>query len=186
MKKLIPNIISYLRIAGAVAMLLLPAMSVPFFTVYAVLAAFDFADGFLAKQLNAKTSKGHTLDHIASLLFIVIVSLRYFNSLEVPDWAFFTATAILFVKCASLVFGAVRFKKAAFIGTSWNKYAKLSFYLAPFWYMFAGLIFTCVVVLAPLAVACVEELVINLTSKSFAPETRTIINIKKYLKKRKK
>ena len=186
MKKLIPNILSYLRIAGAVALMVLPALSVPFFTVYAVLAVLDFADGFFAKQFKAQTPTGHILDHAASLLFVITVSLRYFNTLEVPDWAFFTATAILIVKCASLVFGAVRYKKAAFIGTDLNKYAKISFYLAPFWYIFAGMIFTCIVVLLPLFVACVEELVINLTSKSLQTDTKTIINIKKYFKKRKK
>lgn len=183
MKKQIPNTVSALRIIGAAALAFLPVFTMPFFVVYGVCVLFDFADGFLAKRLDAKTQLGCRLDHIASILFIVILTVRYISVTEVPMWAVYTVTGIALIKCASLVFGAVRFRKPPFINTDWNKWAKCAFYLAPFWYLFAGMTFTCAVVLFTMLVASAEEFLINIKSKSFDPEVKTIIDIKKYLKK---
>ena len=186
MKKKIPNYISALRIIGAVSLIALPVFTLYFFIVYAICAVFDFADGYLAKSLNAKTVLGDRLDHIASLLFIIVLTVRYFSVMDVPVWAVFVIAGIAFVKCASLVFGAVRFKQPPFISSDWNKAAKCAFYLIPLWYWFAGMIFTCVVVIALMTVASVEELIINLTSKEYNPEVKTIIPVNRLLKKLKK
>ncbi|MCR4563319.1 MAG: CDP-alcohol phosphatidyltransferase family protein [Clostridiales bacterium] len=186
MKKYIPNTVSVLRIIGAVALIAVPIFTRYFFAVYAVCAVFDFVDGFLAKTMNLKTVLGDRLDHIASILFIVVMSLRYFSVMDVPDWAVYTLMGLAFIKCASMVFGGVRFKKAPFIGSDWNKAAKVAFYLSPLWYMFAGMTFACVVVIAIMFVACVEELIINLTSKEYNPEVKTIIPFDRLVKKLKK
>lgn len=183
MKKQIPDFLSILRIAGAVALFVMPVFTLPFFIVYGVCVLFDFADGFLAKKLDVKTEIGNILDHVASILFVVLITMKYTATVEIPVWAVFVAAGIVIIKCASIVFGAVRFRKAPFINTDWNKWAKIAFYLAPLWYIFAGIIFACVVVLFMLTVATVEELIIILTSKSFDPDVRTIIHLKKYLKK---
>ena len=185
MKKMIPNAITVLRIVGAAALMVLPLFTRGFFIVYVLCAAFDFLDGFFAKILDAKTELGNRLDHIASLLFIAALSIRLVSSINVPDWAIYVLMGIAFIKCASIVFGAVRFKKAPFINSDWNKAAKFTFYFIPVWYMFAGMIFTCVVVLFVLLVAAVEELVINLTSKKYDPDIKTIIPLKKFVKKSK-
>ena len=186
MKQIIPNAVTVLRIAGVIALVALPIALDYYFIVFAACAALDYVDGFLAKKLNAKTVLGFRLDHIASILFIVLLSLKFISSTEVPYWAVFTLAGIAVVKCASLVFGAVRFKKPAFINSDWNKAAKVTFYLIPLWYMFAGMIFACVVVIAVMLVATVEELVINLTSKEYNPDVKTIIPLKKLFKKKRK
>ena len=183
MKKQIPNFLSILRIAGAVALFVMPAFTLPFFIVYGVCILFDFADGFLAKKLDAKTEIGNILDHIASILFVVLMIMKYMATVDISAWAVYIAAGIVIIKCASIVFGAVRFRKAPFINTDWNSWAKITFYLAPLWYVFAGMIFTCVVVLFMLSIATVEELIIILTSKSFDPDIKTIIHLKKYLKR---
>ena len=186
MKKNIPNILSVLRIIGAVALAVMTVFTKPFFIVYGLCVLFDFADGFIAKSFDAKTQLGYKLDHIASILFIVLLSIRYISVINVPDWAVYTALGIALIKCASIVFGAVRFKKAPFINTDWNKWAKCAFCLAPVWYLFAGVIFACAVVLFMLLLASAEELIINLTAKTFEPDTRTIIHPEKVLGKFKK
>jgi CDP-diacylglycerol--glycerol-3-phosphate 3-phosphatidyltransferase len=182
MKKQIPNTLSVIRIAGAVSLMFLPIFTAPFFAVYAVCAVLDFADGFFAKTLDAKSFTGDRLDHIASLLFIIILTARYFSIMEIPYWAVLVFSGIAVIKIASLVFGAVRYKKATFVGTDWNKWAKVSFYLIPLWYLFAGMVFTCVVVIATFVIAVTEEFIINITSKEYNPETKTIIPYKKILK----
>ncbi|MBE6835966.1 MAG: hypothetical protein E7515_06930 [Ruminococcaceae bacterium] len=186
MKKSIPNIISAVRIALAVAIAVLPIFSVSFFAVYAVFIVLDFAGMYLKNSFNAKSDLGNNLDHIASLIFIAVLMIRYFSAIEIPVWAFYIATGIAVIKCASLVFGAVRYKKAPFINTDWNKAAKWDFYLAPLWFWFAGVIFASVVVLAVMLIATVEEFIINVSSKQFDPDVKTIIPFKKLAEKFKK
>ncbi len=186
MKKQFPNILTVLRIIGAAALAVMPVFTVPFFAVYGVCILSDFGDGFLAKKLNAKTELGRNLDHIASILFIAFLSVRYGSVMQVPEWALYILTGIAFLKCTSIVFGTVRNKKLSFINTDWNKWAKCAFYLAPLWYLFAGMAFACAVILFMLLVSTVEELIINLTAKEFNPDKKTIINIKGVLKKFKK
>ena len=185
MKKQIPNALSVLRIAGAIALFIMPVFTVPFFIVYGVCVLFDFADGFLADKFNAKSQLGNVLDHTASILFVVLMTMKYMSAVDIPAWAVYTAMGIILIKCASIVFGAVRFRKAPFINTDWNKWAKLSFYLAPLWYLFAGMVFACVVILFMMLVATVEEFIINLTSKTYNPDTKTLFNFKKRLEKKK-
>lgn len=186
MKKNIPSFLTALRVAGAVAVAALPIFTVAFFVVYTLIVLLDIADGFLAKKLDAKSESGRNLDHIASLLFIVVLSFRYGTAMQVPVWALYILTGIAFLKCISIVFGTVRNKKLSFLSTDWNKWAKCAFYLAPAWYLFAGMTFACAVTLFMFLVSTVEELIINLTSKEFNPETKTIINVKKIKNKFKK
>ena len=186
MKKKIPNVLTALRFAGAFALAVMPVFTTYFFAVYIACAVLDFLDGFCAKTMDAKTVIGDRLDHIASLVFIAVLCIRLLPLVDVPLWAIYVLTGIAVIKCASLVFGAVRFKKTPFINSDWNKTAKVAFYLIPVWYMIAGWAFACAVVLFFMLVATVEELVINLTSKKYNPETKTIIPLKKLIKKRKK
>ena len=186
MKKYIPDAVTALRFVGSAAIMIIPALTVPFFTVYAVCVLFDYLDGFLARKLDAKSCLGERLDHIASIVFIVVLIMRFLSVVKIPAWSLIILMGIAILKCASLVFGAVRYKKAAFINSDWNKWAKAVIYLSPFWYWFAGPIFTSVIVIVVLLTATVEELVINVTSKEYNPDVKTIIHIDRVFKSIKK
>ena len=184
MKKRIPNYITVLRFIGTAALLFLEPLTVEFNTVFAVCGLFDFADGFLARRLDAKTETGDRLDHIASLVFILISSIRFLSVVPITAWIFFWIAGVTLVKVASLTVGAVKYRKAAFINSRWNKIAKVCFYLFPVWLWLAGIYFAFSVVLAACTVAAAEELAINFTSKEYKEDTLTFFKKKKKRKKK--
>jgi CDP-diacylglycerol--glycerol-3-phosphate 3-phosphatidyltransferase len=68
-KRSIPNVLSFVRIAMAFAFVFIPvSWRIPFI---AIAAASEFLDGFLARRWNAVTPLGQLLDPIADKLFIL-------------------------------------------------------------------------------------------------------------------
>lgn len=65
MKKYVPDILSGMRIAGALAMIFQRAFSVPFYVLYVFCGVSDIADGFFARKFNAQLETGAMLDSAA-------------------------------------------------------------------------------------------------------------------------
>ena len=186
MKKRIPNCLTVLRFAGAAALLFLEPLSIPFYCVYAACGALDYLDGSVARVLNAESLTGFRLDHIASLVFIAFATVCFMKSVPMSDWLFFWMCGIIVVKLMSLIVGAVRFRIPAFINTTLNKTAKAAFFFFPLWLWFAGVYFAFITVLAFCSIACIEELVINVSSKEYDKDKASLIKFGKKSKKRSK
>ena len=164
------------------SLFILAPFSNEFYVILGVCAVFDFADGFLAKRMNAETYFGDRLDHITSILTVIAVTSAAFSVLYIPHFVFFWMIGVFLVKIFSLIIGAVKYKKAAFVNTRLNKIAKTVFYLFPLLMFFAGIVFAYVTVLAVATVACAEELFINFTSREY---DRNIVTVFKPIKLRK-
>ena len=68
--KHLPNILSSLRIAGAVALLLCDVVGTTFGALYALCGISDIADGGLARKLKCVTRTGALLDSVADICFV--------------------------------------------------------------------------------------------------------------------
>lgn len=184
MKVRIPNCLTVLRFFATAALLFLTPFSIPFYCVYAACGVLDYLDGFAARALKAESDIGYKLDHIASIAFVIVSTVSFFKEVPALKWVLFWACGIILVKLISLVFGAVRFRTAPFINTNLNKVAKAAFFLFPLWLWFAGMYFAYITVLVFLSLACVEELIINLSSKEFDRNRAYLFKLKKKSKKK--
>ncbi len=63
----LPNIITLLRIADSLGLLLCDVTSVAYWIIYALCGISDIADGWLARKLRCVTMKGALLDSLAGL-----------------------------------------------------------------------------------------------------------------------
>ena len=78
----LPNIITLLRIADSLGLLLCDVTSVAYWIIYALCGISDIADGWLARKLRCVTMKGALLDSLADICFRHL--LRSMLCLEAP------------------------------------------------------------------------------------------------------
>ena len=63
----LPNVITLLRIAGSLGLLLSDVTEVMFWIIYGLCGISDIADGWLARRLKCVTKKGALLDSLADI-----------------------------------------------------------------------------------------------------------------------
>ena len=74
--KQLPNIITLLRIAGSLGLLLSDVTNVLFWLVYAFCGISDIADGWLARKLKCATKTGALLDSLADICFVATTEMQ--------------------------------------------------------------------------------------------------------------
>ena len=115
----LPNIISTLRIAGSVGLLLCDVTDVvlampssvttrpspselgrlsllrPFWIIYVLCGISDIADGWLARRLKCVTKTGALLDSLADICFVACCVWKLLPILELPLWLWLWAGVIV-------------------------------------------------------------------------------------------
>ena len=84
--KHLPNILSSLRIVGAVALLLNNVSNNLFWVLYIVCGISDIADGWLARKLKCVTRTGALLDSLADLCFVACCACQILPIFRLPQW----------------------------------------------------------------------------------------------------
>lgn len=74
--KQLPNIISAVRIAGSLGLLLCDVTGVVFWIIYGLCGISDIADGWLARRLKCVTKKGALLDSLADICFVATTEMQ--------------------------------------------------------------------------------------------------------------
>lgn len=175
-KNKIPNILTSLRIVGAVSLLFTKLFSVWFFVVYTLCGVTDVLDGFFARRWKVTSRLGSILDSIADLLFyaaaLCFVVPYLWPLLPTPFWV--AVAALLVGRAANYVLYAIKFKKFAASHTYLNKLTGFGLFTVPYFIYFTPPIFVSSIVCAIAILACAEELAIAICSKTYCPERKSI------------
>lgn len=157
----LPNLLSCLRIAGSILLLLLPAMQPAFYAVYAACGLSDMLDGFLARRLGVASRLGGFLDSTADLLFLCVSALKIVPQYRFPFWVWVAVCGILFVRLCTLFIVFAKSRRLTLpLHTSANRLTGLLLYL------FAPILNSCmgscllIVLCCVAAFAAVQELTI--------------------------
>ena len=94
----LPNIMSSLRIVGAVALLLCDVVGTTFWALYALCGISDIADGWMARKLKCVTRTGALLDSVADICFVACCAWKLLSILELPWWLWLWAGVIVAIK----------------------------------------------------------------------------------------
>ena len=95
----LPNIITLLRIADSLGLLLCDVTSVAYWIIYALCGISDIADGWLARKLRCVTMKGALLDSLADICFVACCAWKLLPILELPQWLWLLAGESAFGTC---------------------------------------------------------------------------------------
>ncbi len=175
-KSKIPNILTSLRIVGAVSLLFTELFSVWFFVIYTICGITDVLDGFFARRWKMESRLGSVLDSIADLLFYA-AALRFvapylWPILPLPFWV--AVAVLLFGRAACYLLCALKFKKFAASHTYLNKLTGFSLFTVPYFIYLTPPIYVCSIVCAIAILACTEELAITICLKSYCPGRKSI------------
>ena len=119
--KQLPNIITLLRIAGSLGLLLSDVTNVLFWLVYALCGISDIADGWLARKLKCATKTGALLDSLADICFVACCVWKLLPTLELPQWLWLWAGVIVVIKVVNQLSAIVMYGHCCFPHTLVNK-----------------------------------------------------------------
>ena len=175
--KYIPNILTIIRICGAIALLFLEPFTPVFYTTFIVCGFTDVLDGTIARIAHCESSVGATLDSAADLLLYAAMVIKVLPELiyGLRFWVWCYVIAIILLRVVSYIYVAAKYHRFASVHTYMNKLTGIMTFLIPlmikqsFFHVFS--IIGCTVA----AIATVEELLIQILGKSDAPPTRQSI-----------
>lgn len=117
----LPNVITLLRIAGSLGLLLSDVTGVMFWIIYGLCGISDIADGWLARRLKCVTKKGALLDSLADICFVACCVWKLLPILELPQWLWLWAGAIVVIKVVNQISALVMYGNCCFPHTATNK-----------------------------------------------------------------
>ena len=136
MKKLLtlPNLLTALRIAGAVCMIFMPPLTQAFFIIYTLCGVSDVLDGTIARARHSESDFGARLDSIADLLFYAVMLLRIFPVLweRLPRVIWLLVAIVLLMRAASYITAAVKYRRFASLHTLLNKLTGFGVFMIPY------------------------------------------------------
>ena len=128
--KHLPNILSSLRIVGAIALLLSDVPSILFGVLYIVCGISDIADGGLARKLKCVTKRGALLDSVADICFVACCAWKLLSILELPQWLWLWAGVIVAIKAVNQLSALVMYGRCCLPHTTANKWAGFLLFIA--------------------------------------------------------
>ena len=117
----LPNIITLLRIAGSLGLLLCDVTDVAFWIIYALCGISDIADGWLARKLKCVTKKGALLDSLADICFVACCVWKLLPILDLPQWLWLWVGVIVAIKIVNQLSALVMYGCCCFPHTTANK-----------------------------------------------------------------
>ncbi|SEW29489.1 CDP-alcohol phosphatidyltransferase [Prevotella sp. khp7] len=128
--KHLPNIISVLRIAGSLGLLLCDVTGLVFWIIYALCGISDIVDGWLARKLKCVTKKGALLDSVADICFVACCAWKLLPILELPQWLWLWAGVIVVIKAVNQLSALVMYGCFQFPHTLANKATGFMLFIA--------------------------------------------------------
>ena len=173
----VPNIITSIRIIGAIALFFVPSFGLAFFIIFTISGITDALDGFIARKFNATSELGGKLDSIADLLFygVMVVKLlpKMIEKLDLYVWILIGSVFVL--RLIIYAFAAVKYRRFASLHTYLTKVSSALVFLAPYFAPTNYFGIYCTVWCAFGLLAAAEELIIHIISKEYTTEKKSLL-----------
>ena len=182
--KAIPNIITSIRILGAIFIIFTEPFSLAFYLVYGICGVTDVLDGFIARKFHLESRIGSVLDSISDIIFLGVMGFKIFPTLiELLDlWCWFMIGIPVLLQLVGYIVCALKFKKFSAVHTYANKVMSAAIFCFPFTFIgFIKLIYEIYLgVFGTVALfAGVEIILIHLLSKEYSEKNKSIFLLKK-------
>ena len=182
--KAIPNIITSIRIIGAIVIFFLEPFSLAFYIVYGLCGVSDALDGFVARKFHLESKIGSILDSASDLIFLGVMGFKIFPTLiELLDtWCWFMIGIPVFLQVLGYFICAIKFKKFSAIHTYANKVMSAAIFFFPFTFIgfIKPLYESYLGVFGSVAIfAGVEIVLIHIFTKQYSEKNKSIFLLKK-------
>ena len=119
--KRIPDLLSASRIVLCLPLLLVDAMTVPFWVLYVTAGLTDMLDGFLARRWEVESKFGARLDSMADFVFVLAVGYKLFPWLKLPATLWMMIGLIALVKIVNAIILYLVKHRIEYLHTKANK-----------------------------------------------------------------
>ena len=109
------------RIVLCLPLLLVDAMTLPFWVLYLIAGLTDMLDGFLAKRWGVESKFGARLDSLADFVFVLAVGYKLFPWLKLPATLWMMIGLIALVKIVNAICSYVVIHRIEYLHTKANK-----------------------------------------------------------------
>ena len=179
------DVLTSLRIVGAVVMLFIEPLTIPFYVLYLVCGLSDALDGYVARKTHTARPNGARLDSIADLLFYTVMLSSLIRSGKlayVPLAAWCIAGAAVALRLVSYSWAFLKFHRFASQHTYGNKFTGFCVFVLPF--LLASnnvtfLVITSYIIAVAAFLSSAEELLIHITAKEYLPDRKSLFFYKK-------
>ena len=127
--KRIPDLLSISRIALCLPLLLVDAMTLPFWVLYLIAGLTDILDGFLARRWDVESKFGARLDSLADFVFVIAVGYKLFPWLKLPAALWMMIGLIALVKMVNAICSYVVRNRIEYLHTKANKLTGLLLFI---------------------------------------------------------
>ncbi len=134
LKKHAANLITSIRLVGAIALIFIKPLTTAFYIVYTFCGLSDAVDGLVARKLKITSKFGSKLDSACDLLFYTVMMVKIIpklcEMLWIPVWIFLFA--VLLLRVAAYIYSAAKFRKFASVHTIFNKITGAGVFAVPY------------------------------------------------------
>ena len=127
--KRIPDLLSMSRIVLCLPLLLVDAMTLPFWILYLIAGLTDMVDGFLARRWGVESKFGARLDSLADFVFVLTVGYKFFPLLKLPATLWMMIGLIALVKMVNAICSYVVRHRIEYLHTKANKLTGLLLFI---------------------------------------------------------
>lgn len=157
MKKNIANIITGSRIVFSILLLLFPAFSVWFYTLYILCGLTDMLDGAAARKTNCESVFGSRFDTVADIVFVAICLIKLLPVLDIPVRLYIWIVIIAVIKVTNIAVGYIRQKEFISVHSAINKVTGGLLFVFPLTLTLIDIKFSSVIVCVVASIAAVYE-----------------------------
>lgn len=174
------NAVTSLRLFGAIVLIFITPLSVPFYVVYTICGLSDGIDGTIARKMGTSSEFGARLDSVSDIIFYLVMFIKIMPVLwaVMPEWIWYIVAAALIVRLAAYGVAFLRYNRMAAIHTYLNKVTGALVFLIPYILLLPCEVTVCAVVAGIAAAASAEEFLIHLTNKKYQAERKSIFSKK--------
>ena len=180
-KSVIPNILTSIRLIGALVTIFLPINQAAYYIVYGVAGLTDAFDGMIARKTNSSSQFGSILDSIADWVFYVVMAYKFFltlwNNLPLVFWILLGVA--LAIRAVTYTYVYVKFKKFDSIHTYGSKLTGALTFLIPYYYILNILEIGMMITVVVGVLASLEQMLIHFIYKDYDESVKTLLMAKK-------
>lgn len=173
-KNNVANIITFLRMPFAVAMLFFAPFSVCFWVFYFCGGITDIIDGIVARKMHQESVFGAKLDSVADFVFAIAIAIVAVKNFVFPIWLWCLILLIALLRLINYGIGFFKFHTFASLHTYANKITGVLLFIAPVMYVLFGLIVTGVILCVAAFASTLEELILTIQSKELERDCKSI------------
>lgn len=175
----IPNIITFIRILGTIALAFVAPFSAAFYIIWTICGVSDVLDGTAARLLKKESALGAKLDSTADIMFYLLMLFRVLPTLIVvlPRWIWIFVGAIAAARIGAYLAAFIKYKRFASLHSYLNKLSGFLLFLVPYFIFLKWFWIYCIVLCGIGFASSLEELLIHLLSKRYEEGRKTIIGL---------